>query len=109
MRLDRVHDAVRLAVPLRVAGGDERVRALLLVGQRLAEVVQKRRPLRRLHSRPELARHDSRQVYDLECVLEHVLAVARTELEPAEDLDELLVELAAMGLEDRLLARLPYQ
>ena len=43
VRLDRVHDPVGLAVALRVAGGDERVRALLLVGQSLAEVVQKAR------------------------------------------------------------------
>ena len=39
-------------------------------------------------------------------MLKDVLAVARPELEPAEDLHELLVELAAMSLEDGLFARL---
>jgi hypothetical protein len=39
-------------------------------------------------------------------VLEDVLAVARPVPKPAEQLDELLVHLPAVGLEDRLLARL---
>ena len=37
-------------------------------------------------------------------MLEHVLPVARPVAEPAEDLDDLLVEVAAVRLEDRLLA-----
>ena len=82
------------------------MRALDLVRHRLAEVVQERRALRRLHARAELARHDPREVDDLERVLEHVLAVARAVAQPAEDLHELLVELAAVRLEDRLLAGL---
>jgi hypothetical protein len=44
-------------------------------------------------------------VDDLERVLEDVLPVARAVLEAAENANELLVELAAVGLEDRLLAR----
>ena len=43
---------------------------------------------------------------DLERVLEDVLAVARPVPKPPEDLDELLVELAAVRLEDGLLAGL---
>src|SRR5207244_3041402 len=50
-----------------------------------------------------------REVDDLERVLEDVLSVARAVLEPAEDLDELLGKLAAVRLEDRLLARLADQ
>ena len=84
----------------------QRVRALDLVRQRLAEVVQERRALRGLHARAELGGHDPGQVHDLERVLEDVLPVARAEAEAAEDLHELLVELAAVGLEDRLLAGL---
>ena len=44
---------------------------------------------------------------DLERVLEHVLPVARAVAQPAEDLDELFVELAAVRFEDRLLAGQP--
>ena len=62
--------------------------------------------LRGLHARAELRRHDPGEVHDLERVLEHVLAVARAEAQPAEDLHELLVERAAVRLEHRLLAGL---
>ena len=82
------------------------MRALDLVGHRLPDVVQQRRPLRRLHARAELARHDPGEVHDFERVPEHVLPVARPVAQPAEHLDELLVELAAVRLEHRLLARL---
>ena len=73
---------------------------------RLAEVVEERGTLRGLHARPELGRHDPREVDDLERVLEDVLAVARAEAEAPEDADELLAQLAAIGLEDSLRARL---
>src|SRR5436190_6077450 len=106
MRLDRVHDTVGFPVALGIARRDERVRALFLVRQRLAEVVQQRRPFRGLDAGAELGGHDARQVHDLERVLEDVLAVTRSEFEAAEDLHELLVKLAAMRLEDGLLAGL---
>ena len=54
----------------------------------------------------QLGGHDPAQVDDLEGVLEDVLPVARPIAEPAQDPHELLVELAAVRLEDRLLARL---
>ena len=82
------------------------MRALDLVRDRLADVVEQRRALRRLHVRVELGRHQPAEVDDLERVLEDVLAVARAVVEPAEELDELLVELAAVRLEDGLLAGL---
>ncbi len=82
------------------------MRALDLVRHRLADVVQERGALRGLDARAELAGHDPGEVHDLERVLQHVLAVARPVAELPEHLHELLVELAAAGLEDRLLARL---
>ena len=78
-----------------------------LVAHRLAEVVQERGALRRLDARLELRGHDPAEVDDLERVLEDVLPVARPVAQPAEDLDELLVQLAAVRLEHRLLAGLP--
>ena len=68
--------------------------------------MQDRGALGGLDVRLELSRHQARQVRDLERVLEDVLAVARAVVEPAEQLDDLLVELAAVGLEDRLLSGL---
>src|SRR5262249_52862323 len=108
MSLDRVDDALRLAVAPGELSGDERMRPLHLVRHRLADVVEHRRALRGLHARLELGRHDPREMYDLERVLEDVLAVARPEPEPSEDLDELVVERPAIRLEDRLLARVTY-
>ena len=82
------------------------MRALDLVRHRLADVVQERGALGRLHARSELRRHHAAEVHDLERVLEDVLSVARPEAEPPEDLHQLFVELAAVGLEHRLLAGL---
>ena len=82
------------------------MRAFDLVRHRLAEVVQHRGALGRLDARAELGRHDPGEVHDLERVAEHVLPVARPVAQAAEDLHELLVERAAVRLEDRLLAGL---
>src|SRR3989442_12029553 len=60
----------------------------------------------RFDARVELGRHDPDEMDDLERVLEDVLAVARPEAESAENFDELLVERAAVRLEDGLLARM---
>jgi hypothetical protein len=81
--------------------------ALDLVRHRLAHVVEKRGALRRLDARPELRRHHAGEVGALEGVLEDVLTVARAVAEAAQHLHELLVHLAAVRLEDRLLPSLP--
>src|SRR6266508_1110167 len=104
VRLDRMDDVLRLAVAARELGRDRRVRALDLVGHRLAEVVQHRRPLGHLHA--DLGGHDAREVDDLERVLEDILPIARAIPEAPEDLDELLVELTAVRLEHGLFAGL---
>ena len=77
-----------------------------LVRHRLAEIVEQRGSLRRLHARAELGGHDPGEVGALERMLENVLPVTRPVPEPAEDLHERFVHLPAVGLEDRLLARL---
>src|SRR5215831_4175098 len=104
--LDRVHDRGRLAIPACVLCREQRVRAFDLVCERLPDVVQERCALSRLHARLQLRRHDPREMDDLERVLEDVLPVAGAVAEPSEDLDELLVDVAAVRLEDGLLAGL---
>ena len=81
--------------------------ALDLVRHRLADVVKEGGAPRRLDRGAELGGHDAREVDDLERVLEDVLPVARAVAEPSEDLHELLVELAAVRLEDGLLSGEP--
>ena len=72
-----------------IDGADGGVRPLDLVVDRLADVVQQAADLGGLDVGAELRRHDRREVARLDAVDEHVLAVARAVLEPAEQLDEL--------------------
>ena len=74
--LHRVGDRLRLAAAAGDLAADERVRALDLVGDRLADVVQERGPARGLHRGAELLGHQRREVRALDQVVEHVLAVA---------------------------------
>ena len=69
---------------------------------------EERSALRGLDTRLQLGGHDPAQVDDLERVLEDVLAVARSIPQAPQHSYELLVELAAVGLEDRLLPGLQH-
>ena len=84
VRLDGVHDALRLAVLARELRRDLAVRAVDLVVDGLADVVQQAGAAGDLGVGAELVGHDAGQVGDLDGVVEHVLAVARAELEAAE-------------------------
>jgi hypothetical protein len=55
--LDGVHDVLVLAVAACDLGADDRVAALHLVGERLADVVQQRAALHQGRVQPQLARH----------------------------------------------------
>ena len=106
VRLDGVHDGLGLVHAASKVGTDERVRAFDLVVDGLAEVVQQSGTLRELHVDAELGRHDAGEVADLERVLEHVLAVARAELQAAERADEFGVQPVDTAVEGGLLAGL---
>jgi hypothetical protein len=84
----------------------ERVRALDLVRDGLADVVQQRRPAGGLGRGAELVGHHRGQMGALDRVGEHVLPVRRPVLEPPERLREVGVEALDVGVEARLLARL---
>jgi hypothetical protein len=69
VRLDRVDDVLGLAVALRLLRRDDGVRALDLVRHRLAEVVQERGALRRLHLAPSSdAMIPARWTHSSECL-----------------------------------------
>ena len=104
--LHRVRDGLGLAVPAGQVAADERVRALDLVRDGLADVVQQRGAARGLGLAPSSVGHHRRQVRALDRVREHVLAVARAVLQAAEDADQLGVEALDVGVERRLLAGL---
>ena len=90
--LHRVRDGLGLAVAAREVAADERVRALDLVRDGLADVVQQRGAARGLGRGAELVGHHRGEVGALDRVREHVLAVARAVLQAAEDADQLGVE-----------------
>ena len=64
--LHRVGDGLGLAVAAREVAADERVRALDLVRDGLADVVQQRRAARGLRARAELVGHHRREVRALD-------------------------------------------
>ena len=70
-------------------GADRGVRALGLVVDRLADVVEEAARLRRLDVGAELGRDDGREAARLDNVVQDVLAVAGAELEPPEQAQDL--------------------
>ena len=102
--LHRVGDGLGLAVAAGEVAADERVRALDLVADGLADVVQQRGAARGLGRGAELLGHHRGEVGALDRVREHVLAVARAVLEAAEDADQLGVEALDVGVQRGLLA-----
>ena len=91
-----------------ICGADGRVRALDLVVDGLADVVEQAAHLGDLDVGADLGRDDRGQVAGLDDVVEHVLAVARAELEPAEELDDLGGQARDAGLVGGLLAGLAH-
>src|SRR5258706_1484629 len=86
---DRVHDLRGEVVALGDRGADRGVRALDLVVDGLADVVEQPGGLGDLDVGPDLCTDHRREPARLDDVVEDVLAVARPVLEPAEQLDEL--------------------
>ena len=106
VRLDRVHHVLGLAVPAGDLRPDQRVAALDLMGQRLADVVQHRAALHQHRVHAELAGHHAGDVGGLDQVLEHVLAVRGAVAEPAEQVGELGMQVGDGQVHERVLARL---
>ncbi len=105
---DGVHDLGREVVALRDLGADLGVRALDLVVDRLAHVVEQAAHLGRLHVEAQLGGDDGRQAARLDGVDEHVLAVAGAVLEAAQELDDLRGQGRNAGVVDGLLAGLAH-
>ena len=103
---DAVDDLERQVVALGDLRADRGVRTLDLVVDGLADVVQQPAHLGDLDVGADLGRDDRREVARLDDVVEHVLAVARAVLEPAEELDDLGRQARDAGLVGGLLAGL---
>ena len=103
---DRVEHGPRLVVARDHVDRQLDVGALLLVGQRLADVVEQAAPLGELDVGADLGRQHPRQPGHLLRVLEAVLAVRRPVLEPSHQPDQLGVEAVHADLEAGALALL---
>ena len=93
-----VHDLRREVVALGDLGADGGVRALDLVVDGLADVVEQAAGLRDLDVGADLGGDHRGQPRCLDDVVEHVLAVARPVLQPAEELDQLRRQARHAGL-----------
>src|SRR6266545_4365277 len=102
----RVDDLPRLAPLGQHLEGQLGMAAFLLVGERLADVVEQPHALGELDIGLDLGRHHAGQPRDLLRVLEAVLAVRGAELHAADELDELRVQAVDAHLEAGLLALL---
>ena len=78
-----------LAQAARVVGADDGVRAVELVGQRLADVVHERGAARELEVEPQLLGHHAAQERRLDGVLPLVLGEAGAVVEAAHQVDDL--------------------
>src|ERR687897_3265708 len=102
--LDGMDDLGPLLEPAGQLGPDDGVRALDLVGERLADVVQEPAALGQGDVHAQLGGHDAGQVGGLDQVAEHVLAVGGTVLEPPQHPDQLGVQVGDADLQAGVLA-----
>jgi hypothetical protein len=95
----RVDDGARLAVLLQELDAQFEVRAAEVTVDGLADVVQERGTRGDAGVEPDLAGHDARHEGHLAGMVEHVLAVARPELQPSHRPRDLGVEVEEAELE----------
>ena len=98
-------DLLRLAVSARQLGTDERVAALHLVIGGLADVVEQPAPPPQGPIQAEFLGQEAGEERDLQRVPQDVLRVAGAEMEPAQVVQQLLVQPDDVGLQGRLLAQ----
>src|SRR5690242_4531305 len=103
MRTHGVHDGRRHLVPLEQVRPDHRVRALDLVVDGLADVVEQPRQLGDSDVGADLGRHHRGEIADLLGMVQHLLPVAGAETQDAEVADDLRVQTLQAELQDRAL------
>src|SRR5439155_13708018 len=106
MVADALQHRLGLAVARRHLHAQRRVRALLVVVDGLADVVQQAAALGHLLVHADLGRHHARQVGDLDRVAQDVLPVRGAVVEPAQQLLHLGVDAVPADLDASPLAHL---
>src|SRR5437588_4246026 len=103
---DAIDDRLGETVAFEELAPDHRVRPLDLVVDRLADVVEQTRALHRLRVVAGLRGENPRDVRDLDRVTQDVLAVRRTEVQPAKKLHQIRMQATDPDLVDGGLGRL---
>jgi len=102
--LDSVDNCLRLTVLAGNVNTDGHMAALNLMVDGLAKVMEKTGALCSVHVSAQLRCQKSRNVGDLNGVIQHVLTVAGTVLHAAQKLDDFRVETVDIGLKHSSLA-----
>jgi len=95
---DGVHDGGAFSVALGQLGPDQGVGALHLVIDGLADVMQEPGAFGEADVQAQLGRHQTRQLRDFDRMVEDVLRIAVTEVEAAEELDQVGAQGRQAGL-----------
>src|SRR5260370_13851219 len=106
MSRDRIHYLRRLAVLARNLSADQRVRALDLVRQRLADIMQQLGAPRLLLVESELGRHRSAYERRFDRMHQHILRVAVAILEHPKQLDQFRMDSVHADFDNRALSGL---
>ena len=108
MGFDRVDDNGLLAITAGKLGANDSMRALNVVIDGLAQVVQKTSALGGHNVQTKLGGHNAAQVGNLKRVLQHVLTKRGAVAQSAQSLDNLGVQVVDTGIEGGLLASLTH-
>ena len=108
MGLDRVDDNGLLAISAGKLGANDSMRALNVVVDGLAQVVQKTGALGGHNIQTKLGGHHAAQVGNLKRVLQHVLTKRGAVAQSAQGLDNLGMQVVDTGIEGGLLAGLAH-
>ena len=106
VRADGVGDVLALAAAPRHLGAEDGVRALVVVGHGLANVVQEPAASRQRRIDAELFGEHAGDGGDLDGVLELILRVAQAELEPPDEVQDLGMDVPEIELSRGLAAGL---
>ena len=105
VRLDAVDDVSVLPVFFGEVHADLNVRALHLVIDSLADIVQQSAALGEVYIHAQFRRHDAGKVGNLDGMFQHVLPVAGAEFQPSQQFDEFGVQAEDAAFEHRALSR----
>jgi len=105
MRSNRIDDYVGFTKTFDQVGPNDRVRAFHFVCQSLADVVEQAGAFGNPNVQSELTRHQTHEMGDFHRMIEQVLRVAMTEMQPAKDFHNIIRKRRQAGFGNRSFAQ----